>query len=140
MSNPPSTEKRDFARQLRRESTKAERLLWFHLRDRKCLGFKFRRQQPIGPYIADFVCFNLRLVVELDGYQHDLPKNIEYDKRRTRWLEVNGYTVVRFWNTQLYVDLPKVVAQIEERVRALTLPSPANGRGDCTGPTGAPEG
>lgn len=137
MPNPPPKEKRDFARRLRRDSSNAERLLWFHLRDRKCLGFKFRRQQPIGSYIGDFVCFSPKLVIELDGEQHDLPENIEYDKRRTKWLQANGYTVVRFWNAQVYADLLKVVAQVEERLLALTLPSPGDGRGDYPGPRGA---
>jgi very-short-patch-repair endonuclease len=86
-------DKRDFARQLRAQSTDAERLLWFHLRSRRFSGFKFRRQVPLGDYIADFVCCPCRLVVEVDGGQHALQK--EYDAARTLWLEQEGFRVLR---------------------------------------------
>jgi very-short-patch-repair endonuclease len=85
------------ARQLRREMTEAERLLWFLLRGRRLAGCKFRRQHPIGPYIADFVCLNHRLIVEADGGQH-AEARLPADEYRTRWLMAQGYRVMRFWN------------------------------------------
>ena len=79
--------KHEFARKLRREQTDVERKLWFALRGRQFAGFKFRRQQPIGPYIADFVCFEARLVVELDGGQHGSDRGAVYDDKRTEFLK-----------------------------------------------------
>ncbi|HUJ03471.1 MAG TPA: DUF559 domain-containing protein, partial [Rhizomicrobium sp.] len=71
--------KHDFARKLRREQTDFERKIWYALRNRRFAGFKFRRQQPMGPYVVDFVCFEEKLVIELDGGQHGMPENIQYD-------------------------------------------------------------
>ncbi|OGV69192.1 MAG: hypothetical protein A3K18_26365 [Lentisphaerae bacterium RIFOXYA12_64_32] len=107
-------ENRDFARGLRHRSSDAEYLLWYHLRGKKRLGWKFRRQQPIGPFIADFVCLRRRLVIELDGGQHSSPAHSDYDARRTRWLERNGFRVLRFWNLEIYDDLARVVSRIDE--------------------------
>lgn len=81
-------------RTLRRNATDAEARLWSRLRNRQLAGHKFRRQQPIGPYIADFACPEAMLVVELDGGQH----RPETDAARTASLEQQGYTVLRFWN------------------------------------------
>ena len=85
-----------FARALRTSSSDAETRLWWHLRDRRLGGAKFRRQLPIGPYVADFVCVEAMLVVELDGGQH--AEQLERDQVRTSFLERQGYRVVRFWN------------------------------------------
>ncbi len=87
---------REFARRLRANMTDAERFVWQRLKHRQLGGFKFRRQAPIGPYIADFACFDARLVIELDGGQH--AENASADAARTRWLEGEGFRVVRFWN------------------------------------------
>ena len=100
------------ARELRKSQTDAERLLWKHLRNRQLLGFKFRRQVPIGPYIIDFVCLSLKLVIEADGSQH--MSNINYDNMRTLYLENHGFQVVRFWNND-------VLTQIDAVLEALTL-------------------
>ena len=86
----------DRARSLRRDMTETERLMWAKLRNRRFGRFKFRRQVPIGRYIVDFVCFARRLIVELDGGQHTQQQ--AYDAERTRWLESNGFRVVRIWN------------------------------------------
>src|SRR4026209_553850 len=86
--------------QLRRQLTEPEQLLWQQLRNRELSRFKFRRQHPIGPYIADFACLNPRLVIELDGRLHD--KRYTYDETRTRFLESNGFTVLRFRNIEIY--------------------------------------
>jgi very-short-patch-repair endonuclease len=87
------------ARQLRARQTEAERKLWFLLRDRRLNGAKFRRQVPIGKYIADFVCQEAKLVVELAGGQHT--DQIAYDTARTEWLAGVGYRVPRIWNNDL---------------------------------------
>ncbi len=86
------------AKQLHKNMTDAERVLWRHLRSRQLSGHKFRRQQPLGPYIVDFVCLEKRLVIELDGGQHAEDTQSGYDSQRTSWLEENGYQVLRFWN------------------------------------------
>ena len=78
--------------------TDAERLLWRELRSRQLAGHKFRRQQPLGRYIVDFVCLGKRLIIELDGGQHADGQQSEYDRERTAWLERNGYHVLRVWN------------------------------------------
>jgi very-short-patch-repair endonuclease len=93
---------RDRARALRGNQTDVERLVWFRLRNRKFSGFKFRRQVPIGPYIADFVCYDRRLIVELDGEQHAAQR--DYDARRTDWLEGQGFRVMRFWNFEVHEE------------------------------------
>jgi adenine-specific DNA-methyltransferase len=112
--------KHEFARQLRREQTVAERKLWYALRGRRFHGFKFRRQQPIGPYIVDFVCFEERLVVELDGDQHGTEQGQIYDAVRTRLLEGDGFRVLRFPNQEL---LKNFDGTLEGIARKLGLPS-----------------
>ena len=91
---PVSQKFRDRARQLRRQQTDVETKLWFRLRGRQICGVKFRRQHPIGPYIVDFCCPDRGLVVELDGGQH--AEHTSSDQARTRFLEAEGYRVVRF--------------------------------------------
>ena len=96
------------ARRLRRQSTEAEKILWRALRDRQLAGRKFRRQQPIGPYVVDFICPELRLVIEVDSGQHatDGPE-------RTRWLEGAGYRVIRFWNNDVLGNLDGVLQTLD---------------------------
>ncbi|HSC18184.1 MAG TPA: DUF559 domain-containing protein [Rhizomicrobium sp.] len=96
--------KRGAARSLRSKSTEAERKLWHCLRDKRLCGFKFRRQQPIGPYIVDFYCSGAKLIVELDGSQHGDGRRPICDLQLTRWLETRGYAVIRFWNTDVLND------------------------------------
>jgi very-short-patch-repair endonuclease len=86
---------RQRARQLRRNQTDAEQTLWARLRDRQLHGAKFRRQHPIGPFVADFCCPQEMVVVELDGGQH--AEEIAADQKRSRFLEGQGYRVLRFW-------------------------------------------
>jgi very-short-patch-repair endonuclease len=90
--------KRQYARDLRNNSTREERWLWKALCGDRMAGFRFRRQQPIGPYIVDFFCPAAKLVVELDGNQHYEEDAVAYDEARTRWLEAQGCTVLRFKN------------------------------------------
>jgi Uncharacterized protein conserved in bacteria len=112
--------KHAFARTLRREQTDVERKLWYALRGRRLGGFKFRRQQPIGPYIADFVCFEAKLIVELDGEQHGEAAHTVYDRVRTERLKADGFRVLRFWNGELIENFDGVLEGIE---RALKRPS-----------------
>jgi very-short-patch-repair endonuclease len=100
------------ARALRAQCTDAERHLWFELRDRRLAGAKFRRQVPLGRYVADFACARARLIVELDGGQH--AEQVARDAARTRWLEQRGYRVLRFWNDQVLSEMDGVLAAIAE--------------------------
>jgi len=84
------------ARELRQTSTPREKILWSILRGRRIGGLKFRRQEPIGRYVADFCCREKKLVVELDGMSHD--DKAEYDQQRQKWLEDQGYRVIRILN------------------------------------------
>ena len=95
------------AREMRKNFTDAELKLWKRLRNRLTDGEKFRRQQPIGKYIVDFVCAERKLVVEVDGGQHS--ENVAYDSERTAWLESQGYCVLRFWNNEVLVDVEIVL-------------------------------
>jgi adenine-specific DNA-methyltransferase len=103
---------RDRARQLRKEQTPAEARLWRQLRDRQFTGFKFRRQRVIGPYIADFVCLEQYLIIELDGGQHQEQR--AYDERRTLFLETEGFRVLRFWNHQVLGESQAVLGAIHQ--------------------------
>lgn len=104
------------ARLLRHNLTPAERRLWTRLRDRRLNGFKFRRQHPIGHYVVDFCCPECRLVVEVDGDVH--AEQRARDEERTRWLERNGYCVLRFSNRevagQLYAVLEAILSACED--------------------------
>ena len=95
------------AKNLRKNMTDTEKLFWYNINNNQ-LGVKFRRQQPIGPYVVDFVCHSIKLVIELDGNQHI--NNIEYDNRRTKFIESNGYTLIRIPNTYITrKELPAVI-------------------------------
>ena len=98
------------ARKLRKNLTEAERALWRHLRTRQIGGYKFRRQQPIEKYIVDFVNFEKRVVVEVDGGHHS--QQVDYDSSRTAWLEAQGYRVLRFWNNQVLGEIEAVKGAI----------------------------
>ncbi len=106
-----------FAKGMRRQPTEAEKLLWYRLRNRQIGGVKFRRQEPTGPYIVDFVAMELRLVIELDGGQHALAADA--DKTRTMTLEKDGYRVIRFWNNDVLENLEGVLQRIHEVVAAM---------------------
>ena len=99
-----------FARELRKSSTEAEKMLWRRLRLRQIGGYKFRRQQPVGAYIVDFVCFEKKLIVELDGGQH--AERVSYDGERTAWLESQGFNVLRFWNHEVLGQIEAVKSVI----------------------------
>uniref|UniRef100_A0A7C4CB57 Endonuclease domain-containing protein n=1 Tax=candidate division WOR-3 bacterium TaxID=2052148 RepID=A0A7C4CB57_UNCW3 len=105
---------RDRARRLRRDSTDAERILWRGLRDRRLCGLKFRRQHPIGRFVADFACPQARLVVELDGGQH--ARRTSGDIHRDRVLRGLGYRVLRFWNGDVLRDPSAVLKAIADAI------------------------
>ena len=90
--------------------TDAERALWRQVRARGLDGYKFRRQAQIGPFIVDFLCMEKRLIVELDGGQHD--EQAEKDRRRTAWLEREGYRVLRFWNPDALRNMEGVLESV----------------------------
>ncbi len=119
------------ARALRRGQTEAEALLWERLRDRGLQNLKFRRQCPVERYIADFYCHESRLIVELDGGMHDLPRQSEHDRNRNRdtALAELGYEVLRFRNEEVLVGIEGVLERIADR--ALTpLPPLPGGEGE----------
>ena len=98
---------RDEARRLRRNQSDAEYALWSELRAHKFLGLKFRRQHPIGPYIVDFCCIDKQLIIELDGSQH--LEREKYDRRRTAFIERQGFRVIRFWNHEVSFLEPRSI-------------------------------
>ena len=100
------------SKKLRHNMTDAESLLWDCLRAKRLDGFKFRRQQPIGKYIVDFVCMSYKLVVELDGGQHNEIPNKVYDEKRTQYLNKLGYKVLRIWNDEIFSNLNGVLEYI----------------------------
>ena len=96
--NRQMNEKTEFARNLRKQLTPQERILWQLLRNHSFYGYEFRRQYVIGEYIVDFVCRKKKIIIEIDGGQHNTPEEIIYDKKRTEFLNSRGYKVIRFWN------------------------------------------
>ena len=115
------------AKQMRREPTEAERRLWSILRGGRMNGAKFKRQEQIGDYIVDFVCFQTRLIVEADGSQH---AECERDERRDAWLKSQGFRVLRFWNNDILGNTDGVAAAVLATLETpLPNPSPTRGEG-----------
>ena len=110
MEQSPRTVSR--ARTLRRAPTEAERKLWTHLRKENLGGFKFRRQAPVPPYIADFMCFSHKLIVEVDGATHGDADEVRYDEKRTEFLKSKGFRVLRFWNVDVFNSVDAVLDAI----------------------------
>ncbi len=106
------------ARRLRKRSTDTERHLWKHIRDRQVEGFKFRRQQPIGRYVVDFVNLEKRLVIEVDGGQHMFDRA---DEIRDEWFRTEGYEVLRFWDNEVFSNIEGALEKIRN---ALLTPHP----------------
>ena len=112
------------ARNLRRNQTAAEELLWVRLRNRQLEGHKFRRQVPRGPYAVDFACLRKKLIVEVDSGQHSVPLRRAKDRVRSVWLEANGYRVLRFWNHEVQGNIEGVLLRIEEALGDQKSPHP----------------
>ena len=119
--------KREFARELRQEMTETERRLWSLLRRKQVHGLRFRRQQPIGPYIADFYCPAAKLVIELDGSQHGEARQRAYDAARTKWLDSEGFHVLRIANFEFLQNRETATDWICHAVQTsgCVLPQPA---------------
>ena len=117
------------AQTIRETRTGAEGLLWHYLRDKQLDGYKFRRQQPIGPYIVDFACMPQKLLIELDGGQH--AEQHTYDQKRDAFLQEQGYTILRFWNNEVFEHCFGVLESIRA---ALTRYSPLEGESAKQGP------
>ncbi|QLB14145.1 hypothetical protein A6B39_01105 [Mannheimia granulomatis] len=127
------------AKHLRSNMTEAEWALWYHLRAKRFCGVKFYRQKLVGRYIADFLSFSPRLIIELDGSQH--AEQIEYDRIRSEYLEEQQFTVIRFWNDEVLRNIDMVLDVIfsaihenipspSENPNGFSPPSPASGRGE----------
>lgn len=118
----PANQTKSFARRMRKLPTDAERLLWFELRNSLLNGYRFSRQVRVDPYIVDFGCRHSKLAVELDGSQH---AETLQDEARTRFLNSNGYSVLRFWNDEVVFErapvLDTILAVLEGRINS---PSP----------------
>lgn len=110
---------KDNARALRKSETDAERKIWQLLRSRSLNGAKFRRQNPVDPYVIDFICINEKLIIELDGGQHQ--QALAYDAQRTAFLEQAGYRVLRFWDNDVLLNTENVMQVIFD---VLAHPSP----------------
>ncbi len=108
------------ARSMRKTPTEAEKRLWTQLRKRSVHGFKFKRQEIIDPYIVDFVCHSIKLIVEIDGDSHELAW--EKDSKRQQYLEQKGFTVLRFQNKAVLFDIESVVRTIEYRCLSAIKP------------------
>ena len=104
---------------LRQSLTNAEMILWSRLRKRQMQGQRFRRQHPVGPFITDFACVTLKLIIEVDGDTHGTEAERAYDARRTAYLEQRGWTVIRCFNVDVYTNLDGVLTRIGDVVHEL---------------------
>jgi adenine-specific DNA-methyltransferase len=114
--------RRNTARQFRQNPTDAERKLWRLLRNKRLANWRFRRQQPVGPYFADFFCAAAKLVIEPDGGHHADYEQIISDVQRTQWLESRGYEVLRFWNKDVLKTPDIVIETIHRMLESAKLP------------------
>ena len=105
------------ARKLRKNQTSQERIIWNLLRNQQFQGLKFRRQYPVGNYIVDFICKEIKLIIEIDGGQHNSEEGIEYDLKRTEYLETKGYKVIRFWNNEIDNNLEGVYQSLMDMIK-----------------------
>ena len=104
------------ARKLRKESTDAEKALWRSLRRKSLFGLKFRRQEQIGDYIVDFVCYEKKLIIELDGGHHNQDETKTNDVKRQKWLESQKFNVIRFWNNEVIKNIEGVLQKIKQNI------------------------
>ena len=129
---------RDRAKALRRAMTRAETLLWRHLKAHRLAALGFRRQSPMGNYIADFVAHSCKLIVEVDGESHDFESRLRHDARRDQWFASRGYRVLRFTNDDVLKNLEGVVITIglaaeQAAPPSLTLPRKGGGNDSSDG-------
>jgi very-short-patch-repair endonuclease len=117
------------ARELRNHMTKAEIILWSRLRSRQIDGLKFRRQQPVFDYIADFYCHEIKLIIEIDGEVHSLEENLLHDIKRDNILRINGYHIIRISNSEVETDLSNALNNIRYFITQIMSPSQGDHRG-----------
>jgi very-short-patch-repair endonuclease len=132
LKQQPADKRVPRARQLRRDMTASERTLWRKLRELALPGVHFRRQATIGPYFADFACHTNKIVIELDGGQHNFDARQKQDEKRDAYLRRNGYRVLRFWNTDVRENIEGVLTEIcavLEKMPPLPDPSPPQAGG-----------
>jgi len=120
LRNDPTLKQR--RRELRRNQTEAEKTLWVHLRKKQFYSMKFFRQYSIGPYMLDFYCPTMKLAVELDGGQHNLCENKEYESVRSEYLKAQGVEVMRFWNHEVLLDMESVLSELTLKITPPHLP------------------
>jgi very-short-patch-repair endonuclease len=117
--------------------TDAEKRLWCHLQRIPLADTHFRKQAPVGPYVADFVCHKAKLILEVDGSQHGLENGLRSDAARTAWLRMQGYRVLRFWNHEVTSQIDVVL----DTIYAALYTAPSNGAGaDTPTPNSSPQG
>ncbi len=109
----------NLARALRKKQTPQEIIIWSRLRNRQFHNLKFRRQYTIGKYIVDFICLDKKVIIELDGWQHKEEFSGDKEKKRTKFLQEQGYTVVRFWNNEINNNIDAVFFKLEEVLDSL---------------------
>ena len=110
MKANPKTRMR--AKALRTKMTQAEIILWSRLKGKQLQGWQFRKQHPVGPYIADFACAKAKLIIEVDGATHSTDAEIVHDHKRTAFLQAQGWSVLRVWNADIYDNLTGVLEGI----------------------------
>ena len=111
--------RRKYARDLRTNMTEAEHKLWHYLRNKNLDGYRFRRQHPVGKYIADFACVREKLIIEVDGATHGDAHEIAYDKRRTEFLKSEGWCIARYGNEKIYKNIDDVLDDIVAHLEGL---------------------
>lgn len=119
------------SRDLRKNMTPQERKLWYIIKNRQFFGYRFRRQFPLGQYIVDFMCREKKIIIEIDGGQHNEIKNIQYDNKRTEYLISEGYKVIRFWNNDIDKNMGGVYNKLKEVFEIgenITPPQPSPSR------------
>jgi len=119
------------SRDLRKNMTPQERKLWYIIKNRQFFGYRFRRQFPLGQYIVDFICRAKKIIIEIDGGQHNEIKNIQYDNKRTEYLISEGYKVIRFWNNDIDKNMGGVYNKLKEVFEIgenITPPQPSPSR------------
>ena len=117
------------ARELRNKMTSCEMLLWERIRMRKIEGYKFRRQQPVLNYIADFYCHELKLIIEVDGGSHSSPERAEYDRKRERILNLNGYKIFHLSNKDIETNLNASLQKLKSYITGFASPFQGDHRG-----------
>jgi len=113
---PYNPKLKEFARQLRNNSTRTEILIWQKLKRKQMYGYDFHRQKPIDNYILDFFCYELMLGIEIDGYSHELIEVFEKDKKKTKKMERFGITVLRFSDVQVLKEMENILRAIEQYI------------------------